>query len=149
MGKQDETDLQRQIDELVAQIEVNSAEIDTLTHRADAADARADAAESRGYVAEARADASHARADLMEARLELDRQLIAELQADGVVSREHAVQLERALLSSRVIGMAIGILMASRNVDQDDALALLKGASSRTNRPMRELAASIVAGSAS
>ena len=72
--------------------------------------------------------------------------MISELQADGVLGQEHVAQLETALVSSRVIGAAIGILMASRNIDQDEALTVLKGASQRSNTKMRDVAATIVAG---
>lgn len=82
----------------------------------------------------------------MEAQGDVDREMIAELQADGLVAREHVAQLERALTTSRTIGAAIGILMTSRDIDQDQALKVLKEASSRSNTPMRELAETIVAG---
>lgn len=125
-------DIQRQIDELVATVAANQVQIGTLTERLDASRQRADAAERR--------------ADAMEARSEVDRQLIAELQADGVLSREHVAHLEAALVSSRTIGAAIGILMASRHIGEEEALSVLKGASQRTNTKVRELAQTIVAG---
>lgn len=133
------SDLQRQIDELVALVASSRADIDELASRADASNDRADAAEHR-------ADVSERRADRMEARADVDREMIAELQADGLVSREHVEQLERALATSRTIGAAIGILMVSREIDQDQALNVLKEASSRSNTPMRHLAETIVAG---
>ena len=80
----------------------------------------------------------------MQARADLDRELIVELQADGVVSREHAQQMEEALRTSRTIGAAIGVIMASRAVSQDEAFAILKHASSSSNRKLRDLAAEIV-----
>ena len=107
---------------------------------------RADAAERRADAAESRAGATEVRIDTLEARAEVDRELLAELQADGVLAREHVEQLQGALTSSRVVGTALGILMTSRNIGQDEALTVLKGASQRSNTKMRDVAATIVAG---
>jgi hypothetical protein len=127
----DNFDLQRQIDELVERVDINRGDIDGLIRRADRA--------------EARADAANRRADDMEERSALDRELIAELQAEGVLSQEHVAELQEALVSSRTIGAAIGILMASRQIGQDDALTVLKEASQRTNTKLRSLAETLVA----
>jgi AmiR/NasT family two-component response regulator len=70
--------------------------------------------------------------------------MVAELQAEGVLSRDHIDQLEAALLSSRVIGAAVGILMGTRQVSQQKAFELLKQASQRQNRKLRDLAAELV-----
>ena len=118
-----EADLQRQID-------ANRADINALFDRSERAEARADKADLR--------------AEEMQSRVDLDRELIAELQADGVLSREHAAQMEEALRTSRVIGAAIGLIMAGRLVTQDEAFEILKGASSSSNRKLRDLAAEIV-----
>ncbi|MDT0183437.1 ANTAR domain-containing protein [Microbacterium sp. ARD31] len=126
------TDLQQQIDELVALVAKSQGDIDALVDRADQTTAR---------ITVNRADI-----DQLQEHVALDRQLIAELQADGFVSREHVAQLEKALATSRTIGAAVGVLMASRGVGQDEALRLLREASSRANTPMRELAEVIVAG---
>jgi hypothetical protein len=40
----------------------------------------------------------------------------------GELSREHAKEMEQALRSSRVIGAAIGMLMASRSLAEDQAV---------------------------
>ncbi|MBL0749109.1 ANTAR domain-containing protein [Nocardioides baculatus] len=125
-------DLQRQIDQLVAQVKSNRDDIQGLTERADAADLRADAARDR--------------ADDLEARSVIDRELIAELHTDGVVRQEHVAELEAALASSRTIGAALGILMASRNIGQAEALTVLKETSQRTNTKLRDLAATLVNG---
>jgi len=142
----DKPDLQRQIDELVAAIAASEGDIRGLADRADASHARADAAERRADAAERRAGAHELRTDALEARAEVDRELIAELQEDGLLARQHVEQLQAALTSSRVLGTAIGILMTSRNIGQDEALAVLKGASQRSNKKMRDVAATIVAG---
>jgi hypothetical protein len=125
------TDLQRQIDELVTRVTVNRGDIDGLIERADEAQVRAEAATLR--------------ADHLEERAALDRELIAVLQADGVLNKEHVAELQAALVSSRTIGAAIGILMANRRVGQDDALTILKETSQRTNTKLRDLAETLVA----
>jgi hypothetical protein len=123
-------DLQRQIDELTQRVLGNRADIDALSRRADDANHRAD-------------DAKH-RADASEARAEVDREMIAELQADGIVSQEHAAQMEEALRSSRKIGAAIGVIMTSRQLDEEQAFAVLKAASQNSNRKMRDIADELV-----
>ena len=57
----------------------------------------------------------------------------------------HIEQLEQALESSRTIGAAIGILMATLGVDQVTAFAALKRTSQDDNIKLRELAAKMVA----
>ena len=81
----------------------------------------------------------------MESRAEIDRDMIAELSRNGVISRQHVAQLEEALKSSRTIGAAIGILMGTRGVSEEAAFDLLKTASSNSNRKLREIAAELVA----
>ena len=125
------SDLQRQIDELVQTVTVNRGDIDGLIRRAD--DAQLQAEEAR------------LRADRLEDRAALDRELIAALQAEGVLNQEHVAELQAALVSSRTIGAAIGILMASRRVGQEDALTILKETSQRTNTKLRDLAEALVA----
>ncbi len=72
----------------------------------------------------------------------IDREMIAELHRDGVVSRQHAEQMEEALRSSRTIGL----IMGSRQVSDTEAFEVLKLASQNSNRKLRELAAELVAG---
>lgn len=131
MDDRDNSDLQRQIDELVARVGVNRGDIDGLIQRVG--------------EAEALADAANQRADVLEERTALDRELIAELHAEGRLSQEHVAELQEALVSSRTIGAAIGILMASRQIGQEDALTVLKEASQRTNTKLRSLAETLVA----
>ena len=73
-------------------------------------------------------------------RVTIDRELIAELQADGVVREEQVAGLEAALRASRTIGAALGIIVATRKVNESTAFELLKAASQRTNRKVRTLA---------
>jgi GAF domain-containing protein len=58
--------------------------------------------------------------------------------------REQISGLEQAVASNRSIGMAIGILMATRRVGQDEAFDLLRTVSQRTNRKLREIADEVV-----
>ena len=109
--------LQDQIDALSRRMDAGEADRRSLTDRADAAEAQAD----------------------------LDRQMIVDLQAAGVVSEQHARDLEEALRSSRTIGAAIGILMESRKISSDEAFGVLRQTSQDQNRKLRELAAEIVA----
>ena len=55
-----------------------------------------------------------------------------------------AANLEEALKSSRTIGAAIGLLMGSRDLDEERAFAVLKQVSRNSNRKLRELAAELV-----
>ena len=119
-----ESDVQARLDALARRVMTSRADIDQL---------------------EARADESEARADDIETRVEVDRDMIADLQDQGVLSREHAEQMERALKSSRTIGAAIGMIMASRNVCEDEAFTILRTASQNSNRKLRDLAAELVA----
>jgi tetrahydromethanopterin S-methyltransferase subunit F len=123
MSEAGDGDLQQQVDDLQDQLTSNRGDIETLVARADAADRRADAS---------------------EARAEIDRQVVAELEASGELSRAHVEQLEAALKSSRTIGAAIGMLMASRLVGEEEAFAILKQASQRGNVKIRDLAADLV-----
>jgi hypothetical protein len=130
-------DLEQQLDMLVALVTAHGADIEALQDQALAAHERADAAERR-------ADAAEQRSDEIEARSSIDREMIGQLQADGVLSKDHAAQLDQALISSRTIGAAIGILMASRQLSQEQAFVVLKEASQRSNRKLRDLAAELV-----
>jgi hypothetical protein len=136
--------LQEQIDELIDRLEAQRSHIDALGRRADASEFRADAADVRADAADDRADAAEARVDDLAAQLRVDRDMIAELQQEGVLGREHAEQMEQALKSSRVIGAAIGMLMASRNVREDEAFDILRAASANSNRKLRDIAQELV-----
>jgi hypothetical protein len=140
-------------------------QIDDLRSRADAADEQASASESRADKAELRADDSATRADAaegrtnaedirsrddrrrlseVESRLDVHEEMIAELQAEGLISSERAAQLEVALRTARVIGAAIGIVMTICHVTEAGAFELLKKASQDTNRKLRLVAEEVV-----
>lgn len=80
----------------------------------------------------------------MEGRLDMDEAIIAELQADGVVSHDHAVHLHKALGTSRMIGAAIGIVMVAHKVSEVEAFAILNRASQNINRKLGALADDVV-----
>jgi len=120
-----------QIDALIRQMKINRSDIDALQERLN--------------VTEIRADAAELRADVLEAQAMADRDMIADLQRDGVLSKEHALQMEQALKSSRTIGAAVGIIMASRQLSEREAFDVLRKASEGSNRKLRDLAAELVA----
>lgn len=53
-------------------------------------------------------------------------------------------QLEEAIESRTVIGEAIGLLMASRKCDKEEAFKVLADMSQRSNTKLREIAAKFV-----
>lgn len=63
------------------------------------------------------------------------------LAADRAQVRAH--NLEIALESNREIGVALGILMARHTITEPEAFVLLRRASQRTNRKVREVAAHV------
>jgi GAF domain-containing protein len=59
---------------------------------------------------------------------------------------ERADQLQQGLTTNREIGAAVGILMATHGISNDEAFALLSGASQRLNRKLQDIAKGIVRG---
>lgn len=55
-------------------------------------------------------------------------------------ARTKTTNLERALTSSREIGMAMGVLMATHKITRDDAFSRLRVASQHTNRRLVDIA---------
>lgn len=89
-------------------------------------------------------------------RTEALARLMARQAADVLASsvalaqREHInVTLRRALETRTAIGQAQGVLMARQGIGPDEAFDILRRASQRTNRKLRDVAAEIVAGAAS
>jgi AmiR/NasT family two-component response regulator len=62
----------------------------------------------------------------------------------AVRHQEKSDHMERALRTSRRIGVALGIVMATRGVDLDGAWELLSTASQRSNTKVSELADQVV-----
>jgi hypothetical protein len=69
-----------------------------------------------------------------------DRIIIDELRADGVVDRAEIETLEAALMTARVIGAAVGIVMERYGIDSAPAFAYLTRLSRAENRKLREIA---------
>lgn len=59
-------------------------------------------------------------------------------------ANQRAANLERALESNRAIGTALGIIMASEHVNEDEAFARLRAASQHTNRKLRDVAEDVI-----
>jgi GAF domain-containing protein len=57
---------------------------------------------------------------------------------------ERADHLEHALQSNREIGMAMGVIMALRRVDQEEAFAVLRRTSQHLYRKLQDVAAEVV-----
>ena len=70
----------------------------------------------------------------------------ASVAISGAAHSARADQLEEGMQTNREIGAAIGILMATHRISQDDAFALLSQASQRLNRKLRDIARGIVHG---
>lgn len=121
MGASTNGDLQAQIDALLRQTTLNRSAIDAL-------EVRIHASEEQALV---------------------DRDMIVELQRDGVLSQAHAAEMDMALKSSRTIGAAIGLIMGSRNLSEKEAFEVLRAASQNSNRKLRDLAADLVASAGS
>ena len=62
----------------------------------------------------------------------------------AAADREQLEQLRQAVASNRVIGTAIGILMAVRHISEAEAFDLLRVASQHSNRKLRDIAGDIV-----
>jgi GAF domain-containing protein len=60
-----------------------------------------------------------------------------------LIAREKAANLEIALASSREIGLAMGVLMNSHKITRDEAFDLLRIASQRQHRKLRDIAAEV------
>ncbi len=58
-------------------------------------------------------------------------------------ARHDNEHLHLALDSNRTIGVAMGVLMATRQVDREAAFTMLRTASQHQNRPIREIAADV------
>jgi AmiR/NasT family two-component response regulator len=66
------------------------------------------------------------------------------IQAGSGTDRDEIEQLRRALGSSREIGVAIGIVMITHGIGQEEAVAWLKRQSNETNVKVRKLCADLV-----
>ncbi|MGY1780853.1 ANTAR domain-containing protein [Geodermatophilus sp. SYSU D01036] len=69
---------------------------------------------------------------------------VARMEKNLLVADEQMTHLRVALESNRRIGMAIGILMALRKVDEEAAFGLLRTASSHRNVKLRQVAEEVI-----
>jgi hypothetical protein len=76
----------------------------------------------------------------LEHKNDVDQQVISDLVDQGVLDRAQIETLEIALTSCRRIGAAMGILMATLRVTEDDAFDRLREVSQRTHRKLRDVA---------
>jgi hypothetical protein len=137
MGGQKDVDTQRQLDALTARLAATDADIAALQAAARQAGHRADRADERTR-------SNSDRIDLLEDRGVVDREMIRELQAEGLVTREQAGNMRKALESSRMIGAAVGIIMAFYGVTETGAFELLKKASMANSVKLRSVAEDVV-----
>jgi tetrahydromethanopterin S-methyltransferase subunit F len=84
------------------------------------------------------------RVETLEAQAAVDRAVVDHLEADGVIDRDKIANLEIALTSCRVIGTAIGVLMAIQKITDVAAFELLRTTSQHEKRKLREVADDVV-----
>lgn len=80
----------------------------------------------------------------LEEQVGLDHQLIAGLESQGMIDRNQIGNLEAALITCRRIGTAIGIVMVTYKITDDDAFRLLSVGSQRSHRKLRDIADEVV-----
>ena len=68
---------------------------------------------------------------------------LADARSDLAAATAHAEQLQRALVSNRQIGMAMGILMERHRLTQEQAFDRLPDLSRRSNVELRDVAEQI------
>jgi AmiR/NasT family two-component response regulator len=59
------------------------------------------------------------------------------------VDRDKIANLEAALVTCRIIGQALGIVMVRRKVTDEQAFTPLRQASQRTHRKLRDVASDV------
>ena len=103
-------------------------------------------ARTREELSQSRSDLAHSRADLENNRTDLaqSRSDLAQSQVDLAVANELAVNLQEALQASREIGMAMGILVERHKLTAEQAFDQLRGASSRRNVKLRDVAKEVL-----
>ena len=67
----------------------------------------------------------------------------AALAVSGAAARARAANLEKALISNREIGVAMGVLMNQHKITRDQAFGLLRLASQNGNRKLAEIAVEV------
>lgn len=80
----------------------------------------------------------------LERQSDLDRARIAELERQAVVDKSEIANLHEALVASRRIGAAMGILMATHKITEETAFDVLRVASQSRHRKLRDVADDVV-----
>jgi AmiR/NasT family two-component response regulator len=73
-----------------------------------------------------------------------DAEELANARSDLAAATAHAEHLQRALVSNRQIGMAMGILMERHRITQEQAFDRLRDLSMRRNLKLRDVAEQII-----
>jgi AmiR/NasT family two-component response regulator len=81
---------------------------------------------------------------VLEGRADVDQQIIARLESQAVVDRAKIDNLSIALTTARRIGAAVGILMATQKVTEDEAFDVLRRVSNNSQRKVRDIAEDVV-----
>ena len=99
-------------------------------------------AQLKGQIEDLRAQGDTDRSLIsdLEAQAVLDHALIEQLQDTGEIDRFEVKGLQVALATCKRIGVAIGFVMATRQVSQAEALRILCQASEDTGRNLRDTA---------
>jgi len=82
--------------------------------------------------------------DRLQQRVAVDRHLVAHLEAEEAFDRDKIAHLEVALTSARRIGAAMGILIERYKISDEEAFDLLRMASQRTHRKLRDVAEDLI-----
>jgi AmiR/NasT family two-component response regulator len=91
-----------------------------------------------------RTGAGPADADVAAAAFVSERDLLVECQGELKVAEVELENLRAALVSARRIGAAIGIVMGTSRLTDDDAFALLTRVSQQQNRKLRLVAEDVI-----
>jgi AmiR/NasT family two-component response regulator len=87
-----------------------------------------------------RADGLTRKVHSLERQNDRNHQLIKDLVEQGVLDRAQIESLEAALITSRKIGAAIGILMATDKITEPEAFDRLREVSQDSRRKLRDVA---------
>lgn len=80
----------------------------------------------------------------LEDQVAVDRDMIAHVLSESAAERSKVANLEVALISARRIGTAMGVLMMSRKVTDDEAFELLRKTSQAKGRKLRDIAEDVI-----
>lgn len=76
----------------------------------------------------------------LRSQADTDHAIIEAMAGQGVLDRAEIANLEEALATSRRIGAAMGILMATYRVTEQAAFVMLRSVSQNTHRKLRDIA---------